>query len=185
ENERLTQYQPDHIATVRPESEPNAKLVGPPRYSVRHQAVEPDAGEQHSQQSEEGTQLRNETMIQHRIVHGLVQCREVIDRKVRINGVYRPGNCARGNLTIAGITCDEVVEKSGMLCVWIEGGGRLLFFKALVLGILDYTDDFNVLPIGLVALFSRITGDAEGPAYRRLASKVGSGQRFVDDSYAF
>src|SRR5690348_5587361 len=130
EDERLTQYQPDHIATVRPESKPDAELVRAPRYSIRHQTVEPDTGEQHGQQSEKRTQLRNETMVQHGIIDSLVQCGELIERKVRVNGVYRPGNCTRGNLTIAGITRDEVVEKSGVLRMWVEGCGCLLFFKA-------------------------------------------------------
>src|SRR5215831_13152683 len=70
-----------------------------------------------------------------------------------------------------------------MLRVWIEGSGRLLFFKAFVLRIFDDADDFDVLPLDLLSVFPGIACKVEGAAQGRLSSKVIFGQGFVDDGY--
>jgi hypothetical protein len=87
QHQNFARHQPEHIGAPRPQRHPDTEFIRPSRDDVGHYAIDPDAREKNCEQSEDGRELGDETLVRNRACHLLVESCQPRDGQVAVNRV--------------------------------------------------------------------------------------------------
>ena len=100
-------------------------LVGPPADHVGHQPVDTDGGEKYCEQSEEGGELREQSLVRIGACYLLIQRRYAEDRQVGIDFMDSVQHCSRDGAEVAGVADFKVSEITRTLDLGDVINGRI------------------------------------------------------------
>src|SRR5215831_13528479 len=135
------------MAPVCSERETDTEFIGAAGYTVRHQAINSDAREQHRKQAEERTQLCNQAVVEDRVVDDLSQRNEFANREIRVDLGSDLSDRTRNGIFASRVPRDEIIAIADVLGMGIENSRHLPLVQVHVLGVFNHAYNFEVLPL--------------------------------------
>ena len=144
---------------MRAEGEADTDFVGAAEDRVGEQAVDADAGEEDGERGKEGGELGDEGRSGDGVRDQAGEGGDVVDENVGVGGGDDAAGGGDDRFGIARVTHDEVAIKARALGAGEVGGHLGGFVQAVVFGVFDYADDFDVAAVGGVFAKAEVVAD--------------------------